>query len=169
MHYVVMLHPKASIRRPPMKAFDTTAVNKADQFPEWHRKFADSIGIGALLKHALNMRSLDTLKKWGEKLMRQHRPADPLTLPEFLQPQPSTPRTVSAARPPRTEVATQPSMQTGIVTTVNNAPPASDESVKRLIYSHCDTKISDAEGKFCWNQTARFGGHQYGREHQALF
>jgi hypothetical protein len=29
---------------------------------------------------------MDTIKEWGEKLIRQHRRADLLTLPEFMQP-----------------------------------------------------------------------------------
>ncbi|WP_088287324.1 hypothetical protein [Ideonella sp. A 288] len=33
--------------------------------------------------------------------------------------------------------------------------------------STCGAKLSFAEGKFCWNNEARFGGLQYCREHQA--
>lgn len=35
-HHVVLLHPKARIERPDPKAFDTSNVIKADQFPSWH-------------------------------------------------------------------------------------------------------------------------------------
>lgn len=95
-YHVVMLHPKAIIERPPAKSFDTSNVIKADQFPTWHKSFVDKIGVGALFKSALNMRSIDTLKEWGEKLMRQHRPADLLELPDFMRPpQPASPGTRS--------------------------------------------------------------------------
>lgn len=85
-HHVVMLHPKAIIRRPPVKVFDTSNVIKADQFPTWHLSFVDKIGVGSMFKSMLNMRNLDTIKEWGEKLMRQHRPADLLALPDFMRP-----------------------------------------------------------------------------------
>src|SRR5439155_24417051 len=86
IHHVVMLHPKATIERPALKSFDTSNVIKADQFPSWHQRFVDKEGVGAVFKSALKMRSLDSIKEWGEKLMRQHRTADLLALPEFMQP-----------------------------------------------------------------------------------
>jgi hypothetical protein len=86
-HHVVMFHPKAIITRPPTKDFDTSYVIKADQFPSWHARFAEKeVGLGMMLKGLANVRSLDTIKEWGEKLARQHRPANQLDLPEFMQP-----------------------------------------------------------------------------------
>lgn len=64
--HVVMLHPKATIERPSSDTFDTTNVIKAYQFPTWHKRFVDKIGIGTLFKSTLNMRSLETTKVWGE-------------------------------------------------------------------------------------------------------
>lgn len=87
IHHVVMLHPKAIIQRPESKSFDTSNVIKADQFPSWHKSFTSKMGIGASLKTAMNMRSLDKIKEWGEKLKRQHRPADLLALPDFMLPE----------------------------------------------------------------------------------
>ena len=142
-----MLHPKATIERPPAKSFDTANVIKADQFPTWHKRFVDKIGIGTLFKSALNMRSLETTVEWGEKLKRQHRPADLLALPDFMRPRDLT----KAAMP-------SPSL--------SPAPPA--EPAKRLVCARCDVKISFPEGKFCWNNAQRFGGQAYCREHQAL-
>ena len=73
-YHVVMLHPKATIERPPVKSFDTTNVIKADQFPTWHKRFVDKIGIGMLFKSAMNMRSLETTTEWGEKLQKAAPP-----------------------------------------------------------------------------------------------
>ena len=115
------------------------------------------------------MRSLDTIKEWGEKLKRQHRPADQLALPDFMKPKaapaaerpaaPSTSVLAQVTNPAQpAEAATQP------------APAAHDESIaKKLICAHCRAKISYPEGKFCWNNAKRFGGLQYCREHQGLF
>lgn len=86
LFHVVMLHPKARIQRPDAKAFDTNNVIKADQFPSWHGQFIESKGVGTILKAAFNMRSLETIREWGEKLKRQLRPADLMALLDFMQP-----------------------------------------------------------------------------------
>jgi hypothetical protein len=159
IYHVVMVHPKAVIQRPPENTFDTSHVIKADQFPSWHKQFVDKeINVGKVLKFAANVRSVETIKEWGEKLKRQHRPANLLELPPFMQPKdPRSPRTLSVApRSPDEAVTPQGANQ-------------SEPAQKRLICSHCGSKISFPEGKFCWNNAARFGGNQYCRTHQALF
>lgn len=171
-HHVVMLHPKATIERPPSKVFDTSNVIKADQFPTWHQSFVEKLGIGSVLMSALNLRSLDTIKEQGEKLMRQHRPTDFLELPDFMRPREpskakasvstfSAPASSSPAAPAKPAQAKEPSS--------TPTPQPSEEPTKRLICSHCGAKISFPEGKFCWNNTKRFGGLAYCREHQTLF
>lgn len=169
-YHVVMLHPKAIIRRPPAQAFDTSNVIKADQFPTWHGQFVEkTVGFTDVLKMVVNVRALDTIKEWGEMLMRQHRPANQLDLPEFMlprvrasdsagKPQPvSAPVTIIGTPSPRPTVAAQ-------------APVESGQSLARkLICARCRSKITFPEGKFCWNNEKRFGGLQYCREHQALF
>jgi hypothetical protein len=87
--HVVLLHPNAIIQRPAPKSFDTTNVIKADQFPSWHQKFVEKEGtFGETLKLMANLRGLDTIQDWAKKLVRQHRPADLLDLPDFMQPKP---------------------------------------------------------------------------------
>lgn len=168
-YHVVMLHPKAIIERPPTKIFDTSNVIKADQFPTWHKSFVDKIGVGALFKSALNMRSLDTIKEWGEKLMRQHRPADLLELPDFMRPREQRPPAPAASAPaPVRHPAPAAQTPTPAQNLRASAQPT-QEPAKRLICAHCSAKISFAEGRFCWNNAKRFGGVAYCREHQALF
>lgn len=165
-HHVVMLHPKATIERPPAKSFDTGNVIKADQFPTWHKSFVDKIGIGTLFKSALNMRSLETTREWGEKLKRQHRPADLLELPDFMRPRILAKAVMPAPAPPF--IAPTPIL----VQALAPSPPAvaglPAEPAKRLVCARCAVKISFPEGKFCWNNAQRFGGLAYCREHQAL-
>ncbi|MBT0571427.1 NERD domain-containing protein [Curvibacter sp. CHRR-16] len=149
-HNVVMLHPKAIIERPDPKAFDTSFLIKADQFPTWHEKLVNATSTGGVLKALLNMRSPETIKEWGEKLKRQHRPVDLLALPDFMQPKPA---------------ALAPNAAPAAV-----APAQADASLaKKLICAHCHAKISFDEGKYCWRFAKRFGGLQYCREHQGLF
>lgn len=171
-HHVVMLHPKAVITRPDPKKLDTSFLIKADQFPAWREKYVESMGVATVFRAMLNLRSLDTIKEWGEKLKRQHRPSDLLALPDFMKPKaasaaewiaaPAAPVASAPARVAKpaqpTEVAAQP------------APAAADESIaKKLICAHCRAKISFSEGKYCWNNAKRFGGLQYCREHQGSF
>jgi hypothetical protein len=168
-HHVVMLHPKATISRPPANVLDTSNVIKADQFPTWHQSFVNKIGVGAVFKAALNMRSMDTIKEWGEKLMRQHRPADLLELPDFMRPRELVP--VGSQEVPPVAVGTiatvpkNTNIDKSLPIATNN--PVDDQPAKKLICAKCGIKISFAEGKFCWNNEKRFGGLQYCREHQA--
>lgn len=156
-YHVVMFHPKAIITRPPKAAYDTANIIKADQFPTWHQQFVDKeLGVGKVLQMFANVRSLDTIREWGEKLMRQHRPANLPDL-EFMRPKAAAdPAPVAAARPP---------LQAASMPAASQEQPGQ----KRLICLRCQQKISYAEGKYCWNNAARFGGGQYCREHQALF
>lgn len=111
--HVVLLHPKAIIKRPARKTFDTTNVIKADQFPSWHKQFVDKEGtFGETLKLMANLRGLDTIQDWAKKLVRQHRPADLLALPDFMKPE--TAQVVSAVKAPD----------------IQRSPPKSDQPMK---------------------------------------
>jgi len=178
-HHVVMFHPKATIQRPPGKSFDASNVIKADQFPTWHGQFVDrTFGVTDVLKLAVNLRSLDTVKEWGEKLKRQHRPANLMDLPDFMQPKPpasesrvnavpSAPRAaVGVAAIPAASPKAEEPRPTAATAMATSGP---GEPAKRLICAQCNGKISFAEGKFCWNNVKRFGGLQYCRAHQAAF
>ena len=115
-----MLHPKATIERPPAKSF------------------VDEIGIGTLFKSALNRRSLETTTEWGEKLKRRHRPTDLLTLPDFIRPRELTKAALTA-----------PSLSPSAPKFIAPAPAPPAKPAKRLVCARCDIKISFAEGKFC--------------------
>jgi len=159
-HHVVMMHPKAIIKRPEQAVFDTSFLIKADQFPTWHGKFVEKVGAGTIIKAMFNIRSQETIAEWGEKLKRQHRAPDLLALPEFMKPK------AKSAEP---TVAASPVPATAPVAPI--APPTISEEApaKKLICAHCGSKITYPEGKFCWNNSKRFGGSQYCREHQARF
>ncbi len=158
-HHVVLLHPKAIIKRPPSTVLDTSVVMKADQFPSWHQRFIDKdMGALGVLKMFGNVRSTETIREWGETLVKQHRAADLLALPEFLKPQSpadSRPNTPASPAPPAPKSITP--------------QVASGSQAKTLVCAHCGIKISFPEGKYCWNNAKRFNGAQYCRAHQALF
>lgn len=156
--HTVLLHPKAIIKRPDSKAFNTDNVIKADSIEAWREKWIEKeFGITDAFTALINVRSTDTLQEWGEKLSRQHRPVDVLALPAFMKPRavdapPAQSQTVADAKRQVTE----------------SAKP--DESLKRkLVCVTCHNKITFPEGKFCWSNERRFGGFQYCREHQVAF
>lgn len=152
--HAVLIHPKGIITRPDPKRFDTSDVIKADQFGTWRERFVDKgLGVGKVLTAMLNLRSLDTIAEWGQMLKRQHRPQDLLALPDFMKPRQGAPAP-EAQRAAPTPRAQGPS-----------EVPA-DDPKKRLICATCGSKISYAEGQYCWNRAARFGGLQYCRAHQ---
>ena len=159
-HHVVLVDPKATITRPPPKTLDTSMVIKADQFPDWHKKFGDQdIGVLDAFKGLANLRSTDTVREWCEKLLRQHRPADLLSLPEFM-----VPKVLPGA--PEPAMATPTASPPPHIVPPTHAPRAAPRT---LVCAHCGSKISFPEGRFCWNNERRFGGLQYCREHQTLF
>jgi len=169
-HHLVMLHPKAIIARPPTDKFDSSHVIKADQFPSWHERFVKSRSLTTLLNAGVNMRSLETIQAWGEKLIRQHRPADMLWLPDFMRPSKTSVQPAAVAKPAIRDQVNPPQTQQNAnptATVIAEAPP--QDAPKRLICATCGQKISFAEGKFCWNNAARFGGAQYCRTHQSQF
>lgn len=164
--HVVLVDPKATITRPAAKAFDTSMVIKADQFADWHKRYVDEdVGVLDVVKTLGNLRSPETVKAWGEKLLRQHRPADLLRLPDFMAPK--NPASIAASTPVR--AVQEPAVSYQTTPTPSGAEPPSPDLARKLICAHCRGKISFAEGKFCWNNERRFAGLQYCREHQTLF
>ncbi|WP_374640394.1 nuclease-related domain-containing protein [Hydrogenophaga sp.] len=164
--HVVLVDPKATITRPAAKAFDTSMVIKADQFADWHKRYVDEdVGVLDVVKTLGNLRSPETVKAWGEKLLRQHRPADLLKLPDFMAPK--NPAPIAASAPVR--AVQEPGVNYQTTPTPSGAEPPSPDLARKLICAHCRGKISFAEGKFCWNNERRFAGLQYCREHQTLF
>jgi len=166
--HLVMLHPKAIIKRPDPKSFDTRNVIKADQFAEWRERFIDETGGGlSALSGMLNLRSSETVREWGERIARQHRPADLLALPEFMQPKAAKTNLAPGAAAPAACAPSAPKPESPVASPSATEPPPADAPAKRLICASCGIKISYPEGKFCWNNPKRFGGLQYCREHQA--
>jgi hypothetical protein len=158
-YHVVLVDPKATIIRPDAKRFDTSMVIKADQFRTWFDKHIDKdVGATTMLSAVINLRGTEAVRELAEKIKRAHRPADILTLPDWIKPKAAAPASATATPPKLRKPAPPPIAAT-------KAEPAR----KQLICATCGTKISYAEGKFCWNNEKRFGGSQYCREHQTSF
>ncbi|MCV2351731.1 NERD domain-containing protein [Paucibacter sp. Y2R2-4] len=169
-HHIVMVHPKALIHRPDAKRFDTSNVIKADMIARWHEEHIERLSTVHLLGQLMNIHSGDSLKEWAQKLARQHRPADPLQLPDFMAPKASQ----QTAAPVTPSVPTARSIGVQATTSLANSPsePSPPDLTghplyRKLVCASCQTKISYPEGKFCWNQEKRFKGLQYCRPCQA--
>ncbi|MEJ7688003.1 MAG: nuclease-related domain-containing protein [Telluria sp.] len=143
-HHLVLVHPKGKIARP--QGLKTDHVIQADQFATWHEKFQSKLSVAQALPAIINLRSVSTLKRIAEKIAHQHIPVDQLALPLFMAPKANLIQEVAAVR---------------------RAPAAPGSAPrKRLVCSTCGVKISIQEGRFCWNNERRFGGHQFCRAHQ---
>lgn len=166
-YHVVLLGPQAVITRPSAREFDTSSVIKADQFPTWHKNFVDKeIGVVGVLRAVTNARSLETIRQWGQQLVREHQPEDLMALPDFMKPNTRSAASGgvgSACSGEKNAALSSTSLAK------SSTPSAAAGGARKLICSHCGERISFAEGKFCWNNGTRFGGLQYCRKHQKLF
>lgn len=146
-HHIVMVHPKAIIHRPDSKVFDTSSVIKADQFATWHKKFVDKLSGLSMVAGMLNTRSRDTVLEWGELLKAEHRPTNPLELPDFMKPKRLPAQQESAVAPTATEDEIRPPQTSAVCFT-------------------CGKPLTEKVVKFCKDQSARFGGKLYCYNHQ---
>jgi Nuclease-related domain len=148
VHHCVLVNPGSIIYRPSAKKLDTSNVIKADQFRSWHERLQEQAGVGSVFGSILNIRGS----------VRQHRPADLLALPDFMEPRaPVRPATVA---PPR-------SAPFAAKLAEPDTKPSQTAASRKLVCATCGAKITFAEGKYCWSNEGRFGGLQYCREHQA--
>ncbi len=158
-HHVVLLHPKATLQRPDPKRFDTRDVIKADMIQRWHEQYIDTLPMPGAFGKLLNLHGSDTLRGWAEKLARQHRPVNPLDLPEFMKP-----KGVATGPMPVPAPAPVPAPVPPVSAPVKSAPTDSSHPLyRKLVCAKCEAKISFAEGRFFWNQGERFRGLQYCR------
>ncbi|MGC4078073.1 MAG: nuclease-related domain-containing protein [Rubrivivax sp.] len=170
IEHCVLVSPSSLIHRPPAKAFDTSNVIKADGFRAWHEKFQQNTSFtpGRFVGALMNIRGADTIEEFARKLVRQHRPSDPLALPEFMKPRVETVAAVPPAVAPRREPVAP--VQAPVPSAAAAVPSQEIAPERRkLICATCGVKISFAEGKFCWNNEKRFGGVQYCRQHQSAW
>lgn len=196
--HVVLIDPKGTIRRPDPAKFDTSCIIKADQFDRWRTDHVEKrISLAQTFTAMMNLRSGETVREWAEKIARQHRPIDPLSLPDFMKPKKQDAPAVIEASEPSNAVASCAVCNLPVNKAVadycrNNAqrfnesiycmehqgalkaePAAAqqdhaiDPSRKQLICATCGIKISYPEAQFCWRNEKRFGGLQYCRTHQA--
>jgi len=143
--HVVLIDPKGTIRRPEPSKFNTDNVVKADQFDAWRQRHVEKdTSVLQTLVSVANLRASDTVREWAEKIVRQHRPADPLWLPDFMKPG------APLAVPVVAESGPLP---------YNNAPTC----------AKCGSALSQAEVNFCRNHAHRFGSGIYCRRHQGEF
>ncbi len=127
------------------------------------------MGFTDALRMVANIRARDTIKEWGVMLMRQHRPANQLDLPEFMQPRVRAANSAVNAKQVIAPLTIRETVSPRPVETAHLAVDEIESLARKLVCAHCKSKITFPEGKFCWNNEKRFGGYQYCREHQALF
>ena len=166
--HVVMVHPKAIIHRPPTDKFDTSMVIKADQFATWHAKFVDKLGIATMLPGMVNLRGRNTVMEWGEQLKGEHRPSNPLELPDFMRPKVVVPTSRHAspkaaqAAPVRVGASTSKAK-----TPERHASPAPAQNDAKPACATCGKPLTPRVAKFCLDKAEWLGGKLYCYDHQA--
>jgi len=166
--HIVMVHPKAIIHRPPADKFDTSMVIKADQFSTWHKKFVDKLGVGSILPGMVNLRGRDTVKEWGEQLKGEHRPTNPLKLPDFMRPKVmvfTTPPTSPKAAP--TASVRAEAVPSKAEAPKRQPPPVPAQNDAKPVCTTCGKPLTPKVAKFCLDKAERFGGKLYCYDHQA--
>lgn len=157
-HHCVLIDPKGTIARPDAAAFDTSSVIKADQFAAWHQdRITSGLSLLQVASAMANIVSATALQDLAARIAHHHQPANPLALPDFMASRSDVSRLDEAVEPPASARPLSPPAD----------HTAQTSTRRRLICSSCGAKLTFAEGKFCWNNEARFGGLQYCREHQA--
>ncbi|WP_428503571.1 nuclease-related domain-containing protein [Roseateles sp.] len=167
-HHIVLVHPKAVIHRPDAKRFDTRNVIKADMIARWHDEYVEGLNAVQVFGNLLKLHSEGSLKAWAEKLAREHLPENPLELPEFMKPKVTAP----TFNQPKAAGNASPSVSAPPVTraaAIEITDATGHPLYRKLVCANCQAKLSYAEGRFCWNQAARYGGLQYCRQHQSSF
>lgn len=171
--HIVMVHPKGIIHRSDPKAFDSSMVIKADQFSTWHRAFVDKMGAGIVITGLLNARSRDTVKEWGEQLKAEHRPTNPLDLPDFMKPRClSDEISVKSPQPRVSGMGSQKIEVPSVASSLSQerkpsqgSPSTAAESAPHVCKS-CGKKLSPKVVKYCTDMSNRFGGEFYCYDHQ---
>lgn len=155
--HVVMVHPKAIIKRPPADKFDTSMVIKADQFATWHEKFVAKMKPANVLGNLINIRGRNTVKEWAERLKAEHCPTNPLDLPEFMKPKNpgATLRSVSEA--PR---SAEPAAEVAAGCNV------SADQATAGVCAECGKSLTSKAVKYCQDDAARFYNKLYCFQHQ---
>ena len=157
--HVVMVHPKAIIHRPLTKKLDTSMVIKADQFTTWHSKFIDTANFASDLVGIASVRGRNTVKEWGEKLKGEHRPTDPLWLPDFMKPK------LTSSIPPRTAVK----VPSPVSVSENNVLVAPLIPVSEIVSTICETcgkALTQKAVQYCLSKAKVFDGKLYCFAHQ---
>lgn len=166
--HVVMVHPKAIIHRPPKDKFDTSMVIKADQFATWQEKFVNKLGAATLLPGIVNLRGLDAVIEWGEQLKGEHRPTNPLDLPDFMTPKvmaPTTPHAslkTSSAAPAWVKV-----VPSKVEAPQRPASPTLAQNDPKPVCANCGKRLTPKVAKFCFDNAELFSGKLYCYDHQA--
>lgn len=166
--HIVMIHPKAIIDRPPADKFDTSMIIKADLFATWHEKFIEKMSVASILPGLVNLRGRNTVKEWGEKLKGEHRPTNPLELPDFMKPKHPA-RTIRHVLPkiePASPLKTMVMPGKATAPDKQSSPILAQDDVKPVCAT-CGKTVTPKAAQFCLDKVEWFDGKVYCYDHQA--
>lgn len=83
---LVVMAPGAGITRPDPEAFDTRCVIGGDRFAAWYADRLARFDLRGIVHGLLNACTAVQVGQWGERLLAEHRPVNPLAVPGFIEP-----------------------------------------------------------------------------------
>lgn len=151
-HSVVLISPKAVIRRPMASKVDLSSVIKSDQFFSWYNKTIDETKLGDVIG-VLKVCSPQTIQDLAAKLVELHRPL----------------RTDYVKRFDLADALLQSGRSFDRVSRTEDEDPIDTKEPSKYFCAACRISITNVVAKFCWNHKPRFGGRAYCRPCQAKF
>ncbi len=131
----ILISPKAIIKRPNIKKFDSSNVIKADTLRSVINDNADNINTKDALLSVIKWSSFSTIEEFGRKLIGFHRPSIINWRKKFGIEENSN--------------------------TVHKSINKNNNAKKAYFCARCKARISEKEAKFCWNNKSRFKGKAF--------
>lgn len=150
---IILVAPTSKLIKPNNAPFDLGAVVKADAFVSMADKMMDDKSVVDMAK----IIGTDTIREFGEKLVRLHRPGSIDYAAKFGVAEASVPAPSS-----------EPATQAPVVKEAVKEPPAPQYSASAAVCQECGAEVDKKVVYFCRINKAKFNGQTLCRDCQQL-
>lgn len=154
-HPIVLVSPKAVIKRPKSSKVDLNSIIKSDQFFSWYNEKLDETKVSDVVG-VMKICSSETIRDLGEKLAALHQPGRIDYIKKFDLADSLLKKAIPV---PESAIPVQP----------NKLDSSNGKGNDRYFCAACRKTIAEVVFKFCWNNKSRFGGKAYCRPCQSKF
>lgn len=153
---VVLVSPKAVVKRPKSSTVDLDSIMKLDQFATWYRKTLDAPPKASDMIDMLKICAAETIEEFGRKIVQLHAPGRIDYVKKFDLADSLTSKEKNA------ESAAQAVEQ-------SRQKYGTSDKTHKYFCANCGTDIAEVVAKFCFDRKARFSGRAYCRPCQTKF